>query len=98
MTSGLHAPGCDTFDSVESYIHFISAYFMAKFEILIKLMCNYYQSKNQRNLLSDKSCTVQLSDHPSLVYSTNMLVFVDKSINVLFSFCRSNIRPGLYYL
>ena len=57
---------------------------MAKFEILIKLICNYCQSKNQRNLLSDKSCTVQLSDHPSLVYSTNMLVSVDKSINDFF--------------
>ena len=36
--------------------------------MLIKLMCNYCQSKNQQNWLSDKNCTVpvhELFDHPS---------------------------------
>ena len=60
------ALGCDTFDYVESHIDFVYWYFMTKFEIPVKLMCNYCQNKNQRNWLSDKNLTAlvhKLFDH-----------------------------------
>ena len=65
------APGWDNFDSLEIYIYFNIQYFKTKFEMLIKLMYNYWQRENQQNWFSNKNYTLLFHEifyHPSYLF------------------------------
>ena len=70
-------PDCDTFNSIESHIYFISYYFTRTFEIHFTFICRSCRSKDQFSPRIPTSCgAITRCPTPTLLFTLVRLVFL----------------------